>query len=74
MYLVKRAKRASSDPVGDIIHLDQVRALVELTPHFGEKADRRFDRTNSSSCAIEYWLDNYFDKELFFALRNISGI
>ncbi|KAF8970295.1 hypothetical protein BDZ97DRAFT_1914618 [Flammula alnicola] len=73
MYIVKRARRTNKDAMGDIIPLDQLRALVELTPQFGKKADRRFEKTNNLEYGTEYWVDKYFDKELFFALNNIKA-
>ena len=71
MYVLKRALRTNGDPMGDIIPLQQIRALVELTPRFGKQADRRFHSTNSLECGGEYWLDKYFDKELFYALNSM---
>lgn len=72
MYIVKKALRANGDPMGDIVPLQQIRSLVELTPQFGKKADRRFQRSNSLQYGNEYWLDKYFDKDLFYALNNIA--
>lgn len=64
MYVVKRARRANKDSnsMGDIILLDQVQALVELTPRFGKQVDRRFQKTNSFEYGTEYWVDKYSDK------------
>lgn len=73
MYIVRKARRANKDPMGDILPLDQLRALVELTPRFGKQADRRFDKTNNLEYGTEYWVDKYFDKELFFALNNVQA-
>ena len=72
MYVVKRAFRSNQDPMGDIIPLQQIRSLVELTPRFGAKADQRFHSTNNLQCGGEYWLDKYFTKDLFYALNNVS--
>ena len=54
--------------LGDIVPLDQVRTLVELTPQFGNEADRRLTQMNASAYCSEFWLDKYFTKDLFFAL------
>ncbi|KJA12854.1 hypothetical protein HYPSUDRAFT_152210 [Hypholoma sublateritium FD-334 SS-4] len=72
MYILKKAFRANGDPMGDIIPLQQIRSLVELTPRFGKKADRRFQRSNNLQYGNEYWLDKYFDKDLFYALNNVG--
>ena len=73
MHIVRRARRTNKDPMGDIIPLNQLRALVELTPRFGKQADRRFEKTNSLEYGTEYWLNKYFDKDLFFALSNVNA-
>ena len=57
--------------MGDIIPLQQIRALAELTPCFGAKADRRFHSANNLQYGVEYWLDKYFTKDLFYALSNV---
>ncbi|KJA23491.1 hypothetical protein HYPSUDRAFT_66180 [Hypholoma sublateritium FD-334 SS-4] len=72
MYVVKKALRANGDPMGDIVPLQQIRSLVELTPRFGKKADRRFQRSNTLQYGNEYWLDKYFDKDLYYALNNAT--
>ena len=66
---MRRAKRANGMAVGDVLPLEQIRALVALVPRFGDKADRCLTSTNSLSYSAEFWLDKYFGKELFFALN-----
>ncbi|KAJ6571013.1 hypothetical protein DFH09DRAFT_1246876 [Mycena vulgaris] len=68
MYHVRRAWRTNGAVVGDIIPLDRLRALVELTPRFGSEADRRLTKENSLDYSEDFWLTPYFTKELFFAL------
>ncbi|KAJ6504061.1 hypothetical protein DFH09DRAFT_944143, partial [Mycena vulgaris] len=68
MYHVRRAWRSNGTVVGDIIPLDRLRAHVELTPRFGSEADRRLTKENSLDCSEDFWLTQYFTKELFFAL------
>ena len=68
LYVVKRAKRANGEFVGDILPLHQVRALLELTPCFGTEANRRLTKYNSSSYCSEFRVNKYFDKELYLAL------
>lgn len=70
MYVFKRAKRKDRESytlLGDIVPLDQVRALVELTPRFGAQADRRLTRMNTFTYCSEFYLDKYFTKETFYA-------
>lgn len=66
---MRRAKRTDGTAMGDVLPLEQIRALVALVPRFGDKADRRLTSANSLSYSAEFWLDKYFEKELFFALN-----
>jgi hypothetical protein len=68
LYLLKRAKHANGEEIGGIIPLDQLRSLVDIAPRFGERADPRFTNASSLTYATEFWLNKYFDKELFYAL------
>lgn len=70
LYLLKPAYRANQTRMGDILPLDQIRELVGLTPNFGQQANRHYDKTNCREIATEFWLDKYFDKELFYALQS----
>lgn len=72
LYALKRARRADNSLLGDIIPLCQLRSLVSLIPRFGEKADPRFSKTNSLIYCNEYWLNKYFNKELFYALSRMQ--
>ena len=66
LILLKRATRSNGELAGDIIPLDQLRSLVDLTPRFGEKANRQLTNSNSLAFANEFWVNRYFDKELLF--------
>ena len=68
LYLLKRAARSNGEIAVDIIPLNQLRSLVDVSPRFGEKANPRLTNGNSLSFATEFWLNKYFDKELFYAL------
>ena len=68
MHLLKKATRANGARIGDIVPLDQIRALVDLTPRFGSKANARLTSFSSMAYSTEFWLNKYFDKELFYAL------
>lgn len=74
LYLLKRAHRTSGDRIGDIVPIRQIRDLVELIPRFGKKANRRYTCYNSLEFASEFWLNKYFNKELFLALGSTSGL
>lgn len=68
LYLLKRAKRTDGSLIGDIIPLDQIRALADLIPQFGQKANRSLTRENIHSLSSGFRLNKYFDKELYLAL------
>ncbi|KAH9018300.1 hypothetical protein EDB84DRAFT_1589970 [Lactarius hengduanensis] len=55
MYLLKRARRNGGAIMGDVVPLAQLRALVNLE--------------TALEYSSEFWLNKYFDKELFYALK-----
>lgn len=69
LYLLKPAKRSNQTALGDVVPLGRLRRLLELTPRFGDKADRRLTKENCMDYASEFWLNKYFDKELFLAIH-----
>jgi len=71
MYVLKRARRSDRTVVGGIVPLCQICALVDLVPRFGAEADRRLTKANSLEYSAEFWLNKYFDKEIFFALDDV---
>ena len=71
LYLLKRAKHSNGEYMGDIVPLDQVRVLVDISPRFGHKAPSQLTSANSLQFSSEFWLNKYFNKELFFALTPI---
>lgn len=68
MFVLKRSVRAGGAPLGDIIPLSQLRALADLIPRFGAKADPRLTKQTSLAYSTEFWLNKYFDKQTYFAL------
>ena len=69
LYVLKRAKRTNLSLMGNVIPLDQIRALIDLTPCFGDVAKRTLTFQNSTIYNSEYFVNKYFDKELFWALK-----
>ncbi|KAF9522048.1 hypothetical protein CPB83DRAFT_777635, partial [Crepidotus variabilis] len=68
LYTLKKGKRTSGEVIGDIVPLDQVRALVDINPRLGQVADRRLTKETSLAFCSEFYLNKYFDKELFYTL------
>ena len=69
LHMLKRSKRSNGKILGDVVPLDRVCALVDLVPCFGDKADTGLTKENSLTYSREFWLNKYFDKELFLALN-----
>ena len=67
-YLLKRAVRSTGEVLGDIVPVDQLRSLVDVAPRFGEEAGPGLANSNSIVFAKEFWLNKYFNKELFHIL------
>lgn len=65
MYVMKRALRADSSRIGDIIPLSRLRTPVDLIPLCGGKADTRLTSHNSSEYTSEFILNKYWDKESY---------
>jgi hypothetical protein len=69
MYLLKHAQRNTGEIMGDVIPLSQLRTLINLVPRFGVEADNQLTKETALEWSSEYWLNKYFDKELFYALK-----
>jgi hypothetical protein len=72
MYVLKRALRSNESRVGDIIPLSHLRMPAYLIPKFGQKADVRLTAQNSMEYSREFFLNRYFDKDMFLFLRSAS--
>ncbi|KAG1837762.1 hypothetical protein F4604DRAFT_1942034 [Suillus subluteus] len=68
LHLLKRAKRSNGTRVGDVIPVTQLRAPINVVPRFGASADPRLTQYNSMEHASEFWLNKYWDKNIFFPL------
>jgi hypothetical protein len=65
MYCMKCARQSDKSIMGGIIALGQVRALINLVPLHGEVADKRLMKETFLEYGSEFWLNPYFDKDLF---------
>lgn len=72
MRVLRRARRANTEYLGDVIPLDQLRSRASLIPRFGKVANKHLSSTNSFALSEEFWLNKYWDKDFFFALYNGS--
>lgn len=68
LYIVKRSHRSDGALMGDVVPLHQIRAAVDLIPCHGDKANPQLAKETSLHYHQQFYLDKYFEKELFYAL------
>jgi hypothetical protein len=71
MYLLKHAHQTNRSFIGDVVLLVQLRTLVDLILHFGKVASRQVVKETVLEYGSEFWLNKYFEKELFYALKHV---
>ncbi|KIM61614.1 hypothetical protein SCLCIDRAFT_121795, partial [Scleroderma citrinum Foug A] len=54
--------------LGDIIPLSQLHTFVHLIPRFGQTTDCQLTQYNSMELLNEFYLNKYFDKNMYFPL------
>ena len=70
LYILKRALRTNQTRIGGMVPLSHCRVPVQLIPRFGPKADDRLTCTTSMEKSREFFLNGYFDKNIFQYLRS----
>ena len=55
--------------MGDVVPLSRLRTLINLVPHFEVEANKRLTKETALEYSSEFWLNKYFNKELFYALK-----
>ena len=70
MHILHRAKQASGEYIGDVIPLSQLWASVNLVPQFGKTANKCLTSVNCIALLEEFWLNKYWNKDLFYALNH----
>ncbi|KAG6374953.1 hypothetical protein JVT61DRAFT_3708 [Boletus reticuloceps] len=69
MFSLKRSTRSSGIAMGDVFPLTQLRALAPIVPKFGAVADVRLTSRTSSSYSTHFYLNHFFERELFYAIK-----
>ena len=73
MYVAKRSLRSNGSRLGDVLPLSQVRISAPLIPRYGDRADQKLTAQNSLEFSTEFYLNHFFDKELYyFMLQNVT--
>ena len=55
--------------MGDVVPLGQLRTLLDIVTCFGADASKQLTKEMSLEFSQEFWLNKYFKKELFNALK-----
>jgi len=71
-YVMKRSTRANGTRIGDVIPLLQARIPAPLVPRYGVQADPKLTSRNSLEYSTEFYLNHFFDKELYYFISQIS--
>ena len=58
--------RANGSRLGDIVPLLQARIPTPLVPRYGTQADPKLTSRNSLEYSSEFYLNRFFDKELYY--------
>ena len=66
MYVLKHSEWSDRTILGDVVPLGQIRTLLNLVPHFGAEANKQLTSLEFSQ---EFWLNKYFNKELYYAVK-----
>lgn len=69
MHILRRVERTSGVPMGDVIPLGQLQVLAPIVPKFGNKADPRLTTETSLRYFNSFYLNHFFDKELYYTLK-----
>lgn len=71
MYVMKRSSRSDGTRMGGVVPLSQIQIAAPLIPKYGPQADPKLTSRNSLEFSTEFFLNHFFDKELYyFMLRN----
>ncbi|KAH7879129.1 uncharacterized protein C8R40DRAFT_1158970 [Lentinula edodes] len=71
-FILKRARRTDTTPLGDIIPISQFRSFADICPRYKGHPHTSLTQTTSQYCSEEFLLNKYFNKEIFFALDKVD--
>ncbi|KAG1895269.1 uncharacterized protein F5891DRAFT_960466 [Suillus fuscotomentosus] len=72
MHTLTCAKYANGTLVGDAVPLTQLRAFVNIIPRLGTAADPRLTKSTSAHYHSLFYLNKYFDKQIYDTLYFVS--
>jgi hypothetical protein len=68
LYVMKRSTRADGSRLGDVVPLLQARIPAPMVPRYGVRADPKLTSRNSLEYSTEFYLNSFFDKELYYLM------
>ncbi|KAF8119890.1 hypothetical protein EV363DRAFT_1168896 [Boletus edulis] len=71
LHVLRMAKRASGENIGEVFPLDQLRSYAHIVPRFGRVADNRLTHSNSIYGSKNFFLNKYFDKDFFYSISRV---
>ncbi|KAG0705579.1 hypothetical protein DFH29DRAFT_980830 [Suillus ampliporus] len=72
MHTLTRAKHANGTLVGDVVPLTQLQAFVNIIPRLGTAVDPRLTKATSAHYHSSFYLNKYFDKQIYDTLYYAS--
>ena len=68
---MKCASRSNGTRMGGVVPLSQIQTPTPLIPKYGLKADLKLTSHNSLEFSTEFFLNCFFDKELYYFLNDL---
>ena len=71
MYVIKRASWSNGARMGGVVPLLQTQIAAPLIPKYGPRADPKLTSRNSLEFSTEFFLNHFFDKELYYFMNDL---
>ncbi|KAG6378073.1 hypothetical protein JVT61DRAFT_13755 [Boletus reticuloceps] len=71
LHVLRRAKRASGENIGEVFPLDQLRSYAHIVPRFGRVVENCLTHSNSIYGLQNFFLNKYFDKDFFYSISRV---
>ena len=68
LHVLKCAVRNNGEWIGDVLPLVHIHSPVHLIPRFGKTANPRLSAHTSHELLSEFWLNHYWNKQIYYCL------
>ncbi|KAI6103241.1 hypothetical protein EDD17DRAFT_1487291 [Pisolithus thermaeus] len=68
MHLLRRAMKSSAERLGSVVPISHICSPIHLIPKFDKEAHSHLTRESSCEFSNDFWLNNYWSKELYHTL------